>query len=160
MPRRAQLALALVGQLLAILPAFAADPPSRPAPITLTISYANEAPARILVIDGGMATYRSYVYEESFGVIPTIRNPESGEFEVQFVTITGKRPPYHPGRVLETRLGRLGAEVSTSLHGKVTVTVQVEESADAPFSDRAPCSLSCSSAEITGLSVSSPCGSC
>jgi len=79
--------------------------------LTLTISFANEDPVRIQVMDGGLATYRSYLYDESFGIIPHVRDMPSGEVELQFVTVTGKRPSYRPAKLLDLKSGSMKNEI-------------------------------------------------
>lgn len=125
--------------------------------LTLTISFADEEPVTVQIRDGGLASYKSYRFDNTkLGVIPVLRDGE--EVELHLVTITGERPNYRPSRIIVSFEGSLGFEMVTTWNG---LPVSITTNRDTIPTDRqTPCSVACGGSEVTGLAVRMECGSC
>jgi hypothetical protein len=152
--------------------------------LSVIITFADEEPVTIVVHDQGLATYRSFRHDESFGVVPRL-DQATGDVEVQLVTISGERPRYRAEQILATLHSRAGFEVvGTSANAALPISIRVDEAEAAlaaasgegcvvggatpdrqvaMFRDLyadGTCCVTCSGGEWCGCTVSTDCGGC
>lgn len=166
------------------------DPSGEPAAyIALEISLPGAAPMVLLARDGQMVSYRSKALGEFIGVIPTIRDRESLEIELDvFHLVSDQESSPHRAESIELMVGLVGYEYYFALPtGVLEITLldyaedpkalssffiagceklpslnsgHTEDPGNPRNEEPGPCCVICGSTTGCGCSVNGPCGSC